>query len=281
MRTSDSGSTQTLIFGDTGEETGATVTMTASSWTYQPIRSWQWASTTDYYDFIAVYPTGQSARMAISGDLAVSTNFDLSSDNFDLMAATYRRKGSVQSPCAVVNMQFSHLTSAVRVVVINNSESSSVSVDNVAYKNLMVYGDAKSTMDTQGNEVESWINLERNTTTVRSTDYTGSVAAGDSLECDYDFMIPQSLDQAVGSGTDETKMPRLLLTYTPDGGVQTTAGICLKNITDQDNTAITSWEMGTKYTYYISMRLDGGLLVSIVTTAWNDVEAETPGLLIP
>nr|MCR5519066.1 hypothetical protein [Bacteroidales bacterium] len=100
-------------------------------------------------------------------------------------------------------------------------------------------------------------------------------------ECAYDFMIPQQLDQAVGSGSDEANMPRLLLTYTPEGGSQSTADICLKNIPRQDDTAITSWEMGVKYVYYVSMRLDGGLLVSIVTTAWDDVEAETPGLLIP
>ncbi len=275
-------SSQTVIFGGSGEENGATVTLNASgAWKYQPLRSWQWSSSSDYYDFVAIYPAGNSTRMDISGDLAVSTEFDVTADNFDLMAATYRRKGSVQQPCGIVPMQFTHLTSAVNVVVINNSESTAVNVDAVSFKNLMVTGAAKSTLDLYGNDVESWINLERSSNVVRNTAHNTSVAAGNRHNCGYDFMIPQALDQAVGTGSDEANMPRLLITFTPDGGSQTTADICLKNITRQDGTAITSWEMGVKYTYYVSMRLDGGLLVSIITTAWDDVEAETPGLLIP
>ncbi len=279
MRTS--GSTQTLIFGVSGEESGATVTLSSSKWSYPNIRSWQWSSTSDYYDFVAVYPAGESSRMDISGDLAVSTEFDLSTDNYDLMSATNRRKGSVQSPCAVVPMNFEHLTSAVNVVVINNSETTAVSVDAVSFKNLMAVGAAKTTLDLYGNGINSWINLERSSAVVRESSHNQSVTAGSRYDCGYDFMIPQSLEQTVGTGTDEADMPRLLLSYTPDGGSQTTADICLKNIARQDGTTITSWEMGVKYTYYISMRLDGGLLVSIVTTAWDDVEAETPGLLIP
>lgn len=271
----NSGSTQSLVFDD------VTVTNYSGTWKYSPTRSWSWSSTTDYYDFVAVYPSGNSARMDISGDLAVSTDFDLSTDNYDLLTATYRRKGSVQSPNAIVDLAFSHVTSAVKVVVINNSESTAVSVDSVSFKNLMVVGAAKSTLDFYGNGLNSWINLERSSSTVRESNYGSSVAAGDRYECAYDFMIPQQLDQAVGSGSDEANMPRLLLTYTPEGGSQSTADICLKNIPRQDDTAITSWEMGVKYVYYVSMRLDGGLLVSIVTTAWDEVEAETPGLLIP
>ena len=68
--------------------------------------------------------------------------------------------------------------------------------------------------------------------------------------------------------------------YTPQGGVSSTANILLKDVKRQDNTSITSWEPGVKYNYFVSMRLDGGVLVSIVTTAWDEVEAQTPGLLI-
>jgi hypothetical protein len=75
-------------------------------------------------------------------------------------------------------------------------------------------------------------------------------------------------------------MPALLITYTPEGGVQKTAVISLKGIQRQDGTPITSWETGVKYTYYVTMRLDGGLLVKITTTGWDTVEAETPGLVI-
>ena len=63
--------------------------------------------------------------------------------------------------------------------------------------------------------------------------------------------------------------------------VQHGAEISLKDICPRgDDTPITSWERGVKYTYEISMRLDGGVLVNVVTTDWDTVEAETPGLLI-
>ena len=38
--------------------------------------------------------------------------------------------------------------------------------------------------------------------------------------------------------------------------------------------------MGIKYTYNVVIRLDGDVLISVVTTEWDDVVAETPGLLI-
>jgi hypothetical protein len=94
-------------------------------------------------------------------------------------------------------------------------------------------------------------------------------------------MIPQSLDQAAAAGSGDAHKPKLLLTYKPGSGASKTATITLKDVPKADTTPLTSWEIGHKYTYFISMRLDGGLLVSISTTAWDDVEAETPGLLIP
>ncbi len=274
---------QTLIFGDSSEAQGTTVTLTSGSWGYSPLRSWQWSNSSDYYDFIAVYPAGCSERMDISGDLAVSTCFDLSSatpDNYDLMSATCRRKGNAQNPCGIVNLAFSHLTSAVQVVVVNKSGTTDVQVNAIAYKNLVVTGDAKSTMDLYGNDHPGWINLERSTATVRQTLYTEDIPAGNRYSFAYDFMIPQSLEQTARTGSDEADMPRLLLTFTPGGGSEQTADICLKDVTREDGSTITSWEMGVKYTYYISMRLDDGLLVTLVTTAWDSVEAETPGVLL-
>ncbi len=276
--TRNTGSSESVVFGG---EHGVTVRKSSGTFDYQPHRFWVWESSTDYYDFVAVSPDGKSVKMDTPGTLAVTTHYDIADDNYDLMTAAYRRKGSVQNPCSEVPMAFSHMNSAVRIVVINNSETASVTLQSYKYKNLMVVGDAKVTLDLYGNPVTSWINMERNTNDVRITDLEDqAVAAGDSLVIDYDLMLPQRLNQAVGAGGLEENMPRLILTYTPSGGVESTADIGLKDVTRQDGTAITEWETGKRYIYYVSMRLDGGVLVRIVTTAWTPIEAETPGLLI-
>ena len=55
--------------------------------------------------------------------------------------------------------------------------------------------------------------------------------------------------------------------------------ISLKTILDGNSSAITSWEAGKKYTYHIYIRM-GGIYVNVITTQWDPVSAETPGLQI-
>ena len=97
----------------------------------------------------------------------------------------------------------------------------------------------------------------------------------------YDLMIPQTHSEKIG----ENGWPALVLEYTPSGGVGTTAQVLLKDIyTDPDQgvpTLISSWERGMKYVYFVKLALDGGVQVHVTTSAWDPVEAETPGLLLP
>ncbi|MCR5710591.1 MAG: fimbrillin family protein [Bacteroidales bacterium] len=271
-----SGETENEIFD------GTVVTKQAGgAWTYDNPKLWIWNSTGDHYDFVAVSPSGiDSERMNVAGNIAVSTAYDIGEDDYDLLATTYRRRGNVINPKDIVDMRFTHMVNAVGVVVINNSETKAVTIDAVKFKNLTVCGDAKVTLDAAGNTNLSWINTERNSSETRIKLPDEDLDPGQRYETGYEPMIPQRLDQAVGASPVEENMPRLLITFTPDGLAQTTAEITLKNIERSDGTPITTWEMGVKYTYYISMRLDGGVLVSIETTAWDPVEAETPGLLI-
>ena len=93
----------------------------------------------------------------------------------------------------------------------------------------------------------------------------------------YDFMIPQALDTEWGAGLK----PSLIIKYTPAGGVQTTVSVPLEDILQADgHTPILTWTRGVKYTYNVSFRIDGGVLVNIITTEWDLAEAEIPGLLI-
>ncbi len=277
-----------VVFGGTN---GVTVTAsdtdgdpaTPTAWSYSPSRSWQWESTGDWYDFVAVSPASAGpTRMAIAGNLAVSAHYDITTQDTDLLGAAYRRRGNVVNPNGTVQMDFNHLGSAVRVKVLNNSASTGVSVDRIKFRNLVVEGDAKITLDQYGSPEMSWINTERNTADVRILEPAASVTAGNSYESPFWVMIPQRLDQAAAAGGLAADMPVLDLLYTPAGSVQKTAAITLKDICPRDSdTPITSWAMGSKYTYEISMRLDGGVIVNITTTDWGEaIEAETPGLLI-
>lgn len=282
---------KTTVFGGTN---GVTVTaddddndpLTPLVWSYSPARLWYWESTGDWYDFAAFSPAGKGTiRMNIVGNIAISTHYDITTEDYDLLGTAYRRRGSVQDPYGTIPLSFSHLGSAVRVRVLNNSETSSVTVDRIKFKNLVVEGDSKITLDQFGNTEASWINTERNTTDVRVLEPspTASIAAGSNYESPFWIMIPQRLDQAAAAGGLVSDMPTLLLYYTPSSSaIQKTVSITLKDVCPRNsNTPISSWAMGTKYTYDISMRLDGGVLVNITTTDWGEtIEAETPGLLI-
>ena len=77
-------------------------------------------------------------------------------------------------------------------------------------------------------------------------------------------------------------MPRLNVGFTAND-TPLTPSILLKDIqrTKYDTEdPITVWEPGIRYTYHIGIRLDGGIVVRVVTTEWDEIEAETPGLLI-
>lgn len=280
-----------VVFGGTN---GVTVTSsdhdsnpaTPLEWSYSPTRFWYWTSNSDWYDFVAVSPAGAgTSKMDISGNIAISTHYDITSQDYDILGAAYRRRGNVLIPNATVPLNFSHLASAVRVKVSNNSETTGVTVDSLRFKNLVVEGDVKITLDLSGNPLTSWINTERNTSFVRifKPSPAINVTAGNHLESAFWIMIPQRLDQAAAAGGLVEDMPTLILYYTPSSsGIQKTASITLKDVCPRDSdTPISSWVMGTKYTYEISMRLDGGVLVNITTTDWGEtIEAETPGLLI-
>ena len=279
---------KTTVFGGTN---GVTVTAdddddnpaTPLVWSYSPARFWYWESTGDWYDFVAVSPAGKgSTKMDISGNLAVSTHYNLASHDYDILGASYRRRGNALNPNETVPMEFHHLGCAVIVRILNNSELTGVTLDQVKYKNLVVEGDAKVTLDLYGNPERSWINTERNREYVRVSAPDESIDAYDSFDCSPEVMIPQRLDQAAAAGGAVADMPRLYLYYTPDGSSQQETIITLKDVClVNTDTPITSWVAGTKYIYEISMRLDGGVLVTVETTDWGEtIEAETPGLLI-
>lgn len=250
------------------------------NWSYNPTRYWFWASQSDRYDFVAISPAevGTTNEHA-AGNLSVSTHYDCESgDQYDIMAATYRRSGSNwEGRYQTVNLSFSHMGSAVGVKVTNNSSRESVTLTSIHYQNLVVSADAKASLDSYGRTVLRWANPTPSSAAVRQISYAPAttVAPGltypDNAHLDYQIMIPQNLS-LYGA--------KLILNYKV-GETDYSREIALTDIKRSDETAITSWEIGFKYTYTIYVRMDGGLLVTVSTTPWDvPVAAETPGILI-
>ena len=73
---------------------GTVVSKRSAGWEYSPLRSWDWQTDGDYYDFIGVYPPSGvgTSRMDIPGNLAVETPYSLvadPADAYDLLYAVF------------------------------------------------------------------------------------------------------------------------------------------------------------------------------------------------
>ena len=271
---------------------GTTVTKTsATEWEYSPPKAWYWLSEGDYYDFLGVYPSGKgTSRIDGLENLAIKTPYSLSTDNYDLMYALYRRSGSDPDRIAAVPLDFHHVLCVVRIVFINDSNDSDITIDSYKFTNMVVSADAKATMDAIGKPEITWINTTRNSSTARSAT-PGSKLYGKntsdkphSYTGAYDFFIPTALD-ATSNGTagDQEHMPHLIIQFTA-GQSSIEKSILLKDIQRNpfkgDTTPVDVWEAGVRYTYNISIRLDGGVQITVITTEWDNIYAETPGVMI-
>lgn len=254
------------------------------NWDYSPHKTWEWGSTTDRYDFVAVYPSGKGTEKQDTpgNNISLVTRYDyyfkLVPDKYDLLAATYRRNGNVVGRDRIVDLTFTHMGSAVSVAVLNNSKESNITVTSIYYQNLDAEADAIVTIDSYGRQNLRWANSRRSGSLyhVRSLSKTPAttITPGEEYTGEYQIMIPQDL------AANESE---LYLTYRIGSSliIHQSPAIPLASILNESGEPITRWEMGYKYTYTVSMRADGGLLVIVKTTPWDvPVTAETPGILI-
>lgn len=257
------------------------------SWHYTELQYWKWSSQTDRYDFVAVSPANIGTTKEVSqGNLSVSTHYNYDNpgggspsggDKYDILASTYRRTGiDLVRRYDRVPLTFSHMGSAVAVTVANTSSSTNITVTSIYYKNLVVSADAKVSLDNYGQTLLRWANLIPSSAIVRklAKEDPTVIGPGENYTGEYQIMIPQNL---------ELYEAQLYLTYKVGNNSNTITSdpIPLSSIKRLDGTAITSWEIGYKYTYTVSMRLDGGLLVTVIPTPWDEsVQGETPGILI-
>lgn len=261
--------------------TGQSVSYNGTVWSYSPIRFWD--SNASQYDFLAL--SGPSSASSVtctpsSLPLQASITYRPTSSQYDLMAACAERTDGSTSP---VNMNFHHMLSAVSVVVYNDSPIQSITINSYKFKNLCIQ--AMLTVEQDVNTPQlGWVNPSYDSNMVLGNDGSAVLVGGETQHYPTttvtDFMIPQVLDP-LGSSA-----PALVLNYTYQAAGDPEPTDIVTQIRLQDikilgsDEAITSWQSGVKYNYEIHIRLGGGIRVHVITTEWEVVDAETPGLMI-
>ncbi len=249
------------------------------AWTYAPSKIWEWSGNTDYYDFMAVYVYPYNGSLvATANPLSVTFHYDATSSQYDLMTAGHRRNANDPAPKAIVPLSFQHRLAAVRFVVTNDVGGQTFRLDACRFSSLIISADATSTFQ-DGSLRFSWSGNTRSSAAQLGSTPGNDLTQDNSEELPYDLMIPQRLDP-LGS------TPSLILSYTPKTGESTYGGqidytlpladILIKNSSE----AITEWKAGYIYTYNITIRIGGAVIVNVETTPWEEVNAETPGILI-
>lgn len=284
------------VYGDrngTSVFNGQSVTRGATSWSYEPLKYWNWTGDTDKYCFLAVYPGSATVNAeAYNNHISERVVYDYtpgeSSDQYDLMMAGAIRNFTDPERNAAVQLVFKHMTSAVKVTFTNKSTAKNVTINSYKFKYLSTSGTAHTFINAEGSAysvIQHWDEVENGFSTADNVNghsdlsqllaaYSGS-GSYPSYEGTADLFVPQDLN------FDENYPATLVVKYTPQDSSEKTAEIILKDALDSHEAAFTSqWQMGNKYTYNITFNFDGGIVVTVITSDWDTIEAETPGLLL-
>lgn len=257
-------------------------------WDYAPHLPWNWKDGADSYDFLAIYP-GNKPVMPSSPTqpynqylLKASVAYDATVDQYDLMAAGYRRTDKSIAP---VHLEFSHLLSAVSVEVKNAAGSVdnlgqplTITLKSCQFVNLVKEANISVTFDRNSLAVQWPGNISETPVLGPTIPENKTLAPDASFPTTdvWDLMVPQDLDPTGGA-----LPPTLQIVYNKGDGSDISQTVTLKDITKQGtNEAITKWEAGVQYHYLIELRIGVGIVVTVTTTPWEVVEAETPGLMI-
>jgi len=259
-------------------------------WEYAPVQPWEWGAGSDYYDFLAIYPfrAAEPYPSVVSSPRVLVSQSYSTSDQYDLMMGGVRRRAEENDRNRTVPFVFQHMCCAVRILVYNDSQQKDFTLN--AYSFLNIASQAVARVQIAGDAAAfGWAEAQRSAeipvggaSGIAQTLSHGS--SGPGYTSPFDLLIPLALDEELGTGTGH--WPKLVLNFTKDGSaVPEDVEVKLKDICRLDNDTetqdpILQWEPGVLYTYKIHIKVDGGIVVHVVTTDWDVVEAETPGLLI-
>lgn len=266
---------------------GEPISRNGSTWGYSSPKYWSWKEEEDYYDFLAFYkPPTYDPSLILTNDetvpLALSTYYDVTAHQYDLMLAGKRRKFTDESRLSTVPLVFHRMLCAVGVKVKNISSTEDLYLVGYNFVNLITYGKA---MVTAGDDpTYAWSNLSRSAAPVGGTTLASRATVEKTqtysfMNLGYDLMIPQEHNEHLGTDS----YPSLVIKYAVSPTAEAVeVAVPLKDIPVKGSTElIPYWDWGVKYEYEIAMNLDGGVQVELTITPWDEIEAETPGLLIP
>ena len=250
---------------------------------YDPIQSWEWAETEDYYDFIAFYKWKSGSYTKSANPTKVTVPYDATVEQYDLMAAGMRRTGRNEATREeIVPLTFRHILCAVKVVVYNDSEAKNFTLTNLHFKGLVVSADAELTLTPPSNVSVNWTDLATNKNyelfgfdSNKTVTYGTNISWPDGEEenGNYNLLVPQTL-------TADSKL-EMDFWYNRGGIQNSSLSLGLSTIPNEtDGRLLTTWEAGYKYEYRIHIRVDGGVVVSVITTQWDLVEAQTYGIML-
>ena len=269
------------------EVTCGTVTESRNETTYDPPQPWEWANnTTDYYDFIAFYKWKSGSYIKSASPTTVHVPYDATVEQYDLMAAGMRRLGSATDPIEIVPLTFQHLLCAVKVIVYNDSDEKSFNLTALHFKGLVVSDVAQLSLTDPPAITVNWVDPAVNTSlplfgfdaespsSPKTVAHDESVSWPDGgLNGNYNLLVPQTL----------TASAKLEMDYWySNGGIKNkTLSLGLSTVPNEaDGRLLTTWAAGHKYEYQIHIRVDGGVVVTVITTKWDAVEAQTHGIML-
>ena len=261
-------------------------------WDYAPHRFWD--TNASQYEFLGISGSSSvsntTCNPAASGHLTAHVTHDITESQRDLMAAGARRTDGSQSK---VNLTFSHILSAVLVVIYNDSPTIPVQLNAYRFRNICIratgiveQNGASLTEMTSAHWTEPAYSSGRIMGCTDTTALTARTYFPDEADWDdhWDLMIPQSL------ATYGDYIPQMYLDYeydqvNPYSGQEehnhSAFPINLEEITIKNSDrCITSWEPGKKYLYEVHIRLGGGVNVNVSVTDWEEVLGETPGITL-
>lgn len=269
---------QTVTYDGPGDE-----------WDYSPKQKWRWQDS-DWYDFLAV-PGSVTASANNEEPFSISVTYDARDSQYDLLMAGTRRTIADNDPARVVELEFKHMLCAVKVKFFKQAGGQRFVITSHRFSDLVVSANVVGYWDAEHGRFAS-----RLANTLRLPDELFGeerlspelVPANYVNEYDpgfYDLLLPQELDTDDGAPSLVVKFKDDVDTdpeddvYTPHA--YSPDPVPLKDITIKGtDTPITRWEAGHIYIYEIYILVNGGVLVNVVTTEWDDIHAQTPGLMI-
>ena len=267
------------------EVTCGTVTESRNETTYDPPQPWEWANnTTDYYDFIAFYRWKSGTYTKSANPTTVHVPYDATDEQYDLMAAGMRRLGSAAEPNEIVPLTFKHLLCAVKVVVYNDSDEKDFTLTDLHFKGLVVSDEAVLSLTPASTVSVNWIDPALNTGSDlfgfhsnKTVGFGENISWPDGLGANgnYNLLVPQTL----------TASAKLEMSFSYDNGgiLQQNSSLSLGLSTvpnENDGKLLTTWAAGRKYEYQIHIRVDGGVMVTVITTEWDRVAGQTHGIML-